>query len=241
MNKAKLIPLLIAIAAFVVLGATTYHFYNKYQATQALLQDPAKITAKEIETLVSKVGKLIDLPADEQPTVATVIDASRLKDQAFFSKAENNDKVLLYSKAQKAILYRPKDNKIIEVAPINLGPSTSSGQEATPIPSPESESVTNLALYNGTETTGLTFTLESRLNQKFGNLKILLKDNATIKDYEKTLVVVLNPEKQELGQKIATELKAEVGGLPEGEAQPIAETGETIDILIIVGKDFTQQ
>lgn len=242
MNKAKIIPLLIVVAALVVLGATAYHFYTKYQATQALLNDPAKVTAKEIETLVAKVGKLMQLPSDEQPTVATVVDASRLKDQPFFAKAENNDKVLLYSKNQKAILYRPKDNKIIEVAPINIGAANvtpSPAAEVTPTaPFDSAQGKTNLALYNGTETTGLTFTLESRLNQKFGNLKVLLKDNAVKKDYEKTLVVVLNPDKQELAQKIATELKAEIGQLPEGEKSPVAETGETIDILIIVGKDF---
>ncbi|MFA6492626.1 MAG: hypothetical protein WCV58_00550 [Patescibacteria group bacterium] len=74
---------------------------------------------KEIKKLVTQVGKLILLPQDESPTVATVIDKDKLKNEAFFQKSENQDKVLIYTKWQKAILYRPSINLIINVAPIN--------------------------------------------------------------------------------------------------------------------------
>lgn len=77
--------------------------------------------------LVSAVGKLIILPGDEEPTIATVTDLEKLKGQAFFSNAKLGDKVLIYAKAQKAILFRPNENKIIELAPLNnsASPSTS--------------------------------------------------------------------------------------------------------------------
>jgi hypothetical protein len=52
------------------------------------------------------------------------------------------DKVLIYSRAQKAILYSPSKNKIIEVAPINLTAPTT----ATPVP---------LATTTQTQTTNL--------------------------------------------------------------------------------------
>lgn len=100
----------------------SYYFYNQYQKTQeALGQNAEAETAK----LVATVGKLIELPVNETPTIATVSDKSKLSGQQFFANAQNGDKVLIYSQAKKAILYRPSTNKIIEVAPINLAPSPS--------------------------------------------------------------------------------------------------------------------
>ncbi len=88
---------------------------------------PQASTLDEAEQLKAEIGQFIDLPADETPTVATVSDASKVKDQSFFVNAQNGDKVLLFAKAGKAILYRPSSKKIIEVAPINLNsaPATS--------------------------------------------------------------------------------------------------------------------
>jgi len=67
------------------------------------------------------VGKLMVLPEGETPTIATVSDPDKLKDQAFFAHAKTGDKVLIYAKAKKAILYSPTDNRIVEVAAIDLG------------------------------------------------------------------------------------------------------------------------
>jgi hypothetical protein len=72
--------------------------------------------ATEINDIVKKVGALVELPTGETPTVATVSDVTKLRGQEFFAKAQNGDKVLIYAKAQKAYLFRPGTNKIIEVA-----------------------------------------------------------------------------------------------------------------------------
>lgn len=98
----------------------SYYFYTKYQETQKLLKNPQQAAKQEIDNTVAKLGKLMVLPKDETPTIATVTDRTKLKDQPFFSKSQNGDKVVLYIKARKAILFREKDNKIIEVAPINI-------------------------------------------------------------------------------------------------------------------------
>lgn len=76
----------------------------------------------EIENVLMSVGKLIRLPEDEVPTVATVSEPEKLKDQSFFAHATVGDKVLIYTKARKAYLYNPRDNILIEVAPINTDP-----------------------------------------------------------------------------------------------------------------------
>lgn len=92
-----------------------------------LSQSQKTDAADEAKQLSEEVGKLIELPSDEVPTIATVVDVEKVKSQPFFANAQNGDKVLLYSKTSKAILYRPSAKRIIEVAPINLGTSENEG------------------------------------------------------------------------------------------------------------------
>lgn len=84
---------------------------------------------QEVVTVINQVGKLIELPGGETPTIATVSDIAKLKGQPFFSNAKNGDKVLIYTQAKEAILYRPSENKIVKVAPVNIQ------NTPTPVPS----------------------------------------------------------------------------------------------------------
>jgi hypothetical protein len=67
-----------------------------------------------------QLSKLILLPADETPTIVTVKDAAQLRKQAFYAQAQNGDLVFVYKKAQKAILYRPSTQLIINVMPVKV-------------------------------------------------------------------------------------------------------------------------
>jgi hypothetical protein len=75
-------------------------------------------TDAEVRALVSDVGEHMLLPDDETPTLATVSDMHALEGQAFFRNAKEGDKVLMYLRSQRAIIYRPSIDKIIEVGPI---------------------------------------------------------------------------------------------------------------------------
>lgn len=112
----------ILVAAVVIAGASAYYFYNE---ASMLKQDPNKTVREETANLVAQVGKLIVLPEGETPTIATVSDPEKLKDQPFFAKAKKGDKVLIYTNAKKALLYDEENNKIVEVAPINIGDKSS--------------------------------------------------------------------------------------------------------------------
>ena len=115
-QKRLITTLAIAIVALVAVGG---YLYWQLQLTK----DPAKVAEREVKALVMEVSKLIVLPEDETPTIATVTDVEALKDQPFFAKASVGDKVLIFTNAKKAILYNPTAKKIIEVAPINIGES----------------------------------------------------------------------------------------------------------------------
>lgn len=137
---------LVAIVIFLLVAGGaggTYFFYTKYQAAQEKISNPEVTAQEEVTRLVTAIGKILALPEDEQPTVATVLDKDKIKDQPFFTKAENGDKVVIYSKAMKAILYRESINKIIEVAPIQItqppeaSVSPTPSAKPTPEPTPE--------------------------------------------------------------------------------------------------------
>jgi hypothetical protein len=96
------------------------------------LNPGAAVAQAQIDATIAKVGKIIVLPTDEKPTVATVTDASKVKDQTFFKNAKNGDEVLIYTKAQKAILYDPASNMIVEVGAVNI--NSQAIQAVTPTP-----------------------------------------------------------------------------------------------------------
>jgi hypothetical protein len=107
------------------LRSTRNQLHQSNTRLAAIQNDPQIQASIEIDQLVSQVGQLMTLPSAEQPTVATVTDLSQLQNQPFFTNAQVGDKVLIYSNEKEAILYRPSDNKIIEVAPLNTSDSSS--------------------------------------------------------------------------------------------------------------------
>lgn len=109
---------ILLLGLLVITSGTATYFYRQYSV---LKHNPRALEEKEVKHLVAKVSQLIVLPENEEPTVATVSDPERLKEQPFFAKAKKGDKVLIYSTARKAILYDPAAHKIVEVAPLNIG------------------------------------------------------------------------------------------------------------------------
>lgn len=126
--------LLIALLVGIVAALPSAYFYTQYQKAQRKLENPTEFAREETKLLQEKVGKLLELPAGEEPTIATVTDADRLREQPFFANAQNGDRVLIFTNARKAVLYRPSLNKIIEVAPVNLGQNATPAGELRPIP-----------------------------------------------------------------------------------------------------------
>lgn len=126
-EKRRRWPMITVLALALIAGgvATGFALYYRQQvASIAIAGNPQNSTADETARLVTAIGKLYALPTGEEPTIATVSDPAKLKDQPFFANAQKGDKVLVYAKAQKAILYRPITNRIIEVAPLSASGTT---------------------------------------------------------------------------------------------------------------------
>ena len=107
--------ILALVVLLLVSMAMGLYFYRKATV------DSKSNADQERQQVANEIGKLIVLPENEIPTLATVSDPAKLADQAFFAHAQKGDQVLIYMQAHKAILYRPSVHKIIEVAPVNGG------------------------------------------------------------------------------------------------------------------------
>ncbi len=141
-QRARGLQMLPWVLVILVVLAAAIFFAMQYRRVQSLSQqlddlkaNPQRAAEDQTKDLLDKVGKLIVLP-DETPTIATVSDLEALKDQPFFANAEVGDKVLIYTQAKKAILFSEKLNKIKEVAPVNLGDSTTGTSTDTSIKKP---------------------------------------------------------------------------------------------------------
>lgn len=115
LNSSKAIAIVALLIAIASVGFATLQ-YNETQKLKTS-EGQKQVAEDEAKVLKTKVSKLMQLP-DENPTVATIQDISKLKDQAFFDDAKNGDKVLIFTEAKKAIIYRESENKIINSGPI---------------------------------------------------------------------------------------------------------------------------
>jgi len=123
-NWLKILFVVIVIVGFVWVGIQ----YKETRDQLTQLKNPNTAGQTEIEIVTNQVKNSIELPANETPTLATVSDSSKLKSQLFFKNAENGDKVLIYTKSGKALLYRPAWKKVIEYSNVTL---TNSAQPQT--------------------------------------------------------------------------------------------------------------
>ncbi len=217
------LPVLFALILLLLGVGGSLYGIKTYPQVLGLSKGAADLQ-KEADRLVSQVGKLIALPSDEKPTVATITDIDKLKDQPFFKNAKNGDKVLIYTNAKKAILYRESENRIVEVGAVNINQQGNvSGIQNV-----------KFAIYNGAGVSGLTKTMEDKVKKTVNGAEVSLKTNASRADYTDSIIIDLKGNRTADAQSIASALGIKVGTLPNGEKSPDA------DFLIILGKDQVQ-
>ena len=121
---------LIIVGAVLLLGLAGTAGYLYWQL-HTLQNDPTAASKQTTDRLKGEVSKLYAIPTDEEPTIAQVQDKDKLKDQAFFNKAEKNDYILIFTKAKLAILYRESQNKLINVGPITISDTSQTNSNST--------------------------------------------------------------------------------------------------------------
>jgi hypothetical protein len=160
-------------------------------------------------TIADNVRLIAQVPSNETPVISTIADKSKIN-QAFLSEAENGDKIVIYPKARKAVLYRPSTKRIVAIAPVADTPP-------------------QIFLRNGTKQTNLD-PVVTKLQQAPEEYRLLSRDNAA-KSYEQTMVIDLTGLRETEAKQLAQALGGQVGSLPEGESRPDGE------LLVIIGDD----
>ena len=221
-GKTFRISLIVVVILALIGSGFLYFQYQKTAKELKKVKSQVTITqgAKddEVKKIVSEVSKIAKLPENETPSIATITDVSKLKDQPFFKNAQNGDILLVYNNSGKAILYDPKDKKIVDVT--TLSTTASFNQQF------------KVAIRNGTATPNLTGKLEEDLKKTLGVVNVVSKENAQKQTYEKTIVIVLNKEATEFALNVARALNVQTADMPADEPKP-----QEVDVLVIIGKD----
>lgn len=238
-QKKKIVVKMLVLLMMAGLVGTSVYYFRQYKKIK---DNPDSVAQEEVKSVTNTLSKLMELPEGEEPTLATVLDKEKLKEQEFFKKSENGDKILVYASAKKAILYRPSANKVIEVAPLILGDNAqeqAQNNNAQEQSSPDtkaqesSDVVTEeikVAIQNGTKSAGLAGDLEKKLSPVSG-ISVISKGNAAKDDYTKTLIIDLGKKDSEAVKQIAEAVGGEIATLPDEEIRP-----DGADVLIIAGK-----
>ncbi len=174
-------------------------------AVPALLRQDRALTDDE---LIVRVSRELGISGDPNPAILTVTDASKVG-QPFLDGAKNGDKILLYYKTKKSVLFRPGDDRVV--------------REGSYTP-PDAK----LFIRNGTTDDARISAAKEQLKD-LKNLVISSQDTGAKRDYARTVVVNVTDRYDDQVRNVAEALGAEVARLPRGETIPDA------DILVIVG------
>lgn len=259
----KIIPILLVLLFVGAAGYLGLDYYKTQRELSEFQDSEEAVAIKEKNDLLKKVGRIALLPQDEDPTIATVTDAFRLRGQKFFSQAENDDKVIIFPKAQRAILYRPNIDKVIESAPINindlegtvsrtelardsdgtaieeevLGEGT--GETSVVVEEDpeeiEQEKPARLAIYNGTLfIEGLATKVGAFLVKEIpGNVISVEILQNADEVYEETIVIDVTQKYHAVAEQISNTLSGKVVETPTDVDFP------DVDIVVIAGVDIS--
>ncbi len=186
-----------------------------------LAPDKALTDKQQMEQVRSAVSKHIILPVGEDPTLATVTNKNDLKDEFLKKNADTGDKILIYYKSLKVIIYRPEIDKLIATGPLEIDASA------------EEVAGTKIRIRNGSSNDAAVQRIRDALKANYTSATLQESDASTRKNYPYTIVIDLTDgEKYNFVTNISQTIGATRGVLPAGEVAP-----EDTDILIITGAE----
>ncbi len=212
-----------AFVVFLIIGLAVFggYYFRKYNNLRDNPPPSDEIRKQENQRVISKVAKLYNVPKDEEPTIYYLSNKDALQDdlkkQEFFQKAMTGDYALIYEKAKIAILFRPSNNQLVDVKPLNVQ-GTSKSLSIAIIGAQTNRDEAEKTLKDAFKT---EVTIKSKSDAKNG--------------YTGYTVIDLTGKYTEQAKKIAESLKGQVGTLPPGEDKP-----DGIDILVVAGAPLPQ-
>jgi hypothetical protein len=121
-----IVALLILVIFAVVRWRTAESRLKQLSVQLEQLQGNPQQNQEKAQEIVTRVRKLMDIPAEVEPTVAAIVDVEKLREQnQFYAKAENGD--FLIVTPTRAILFDPDTDRILDVVPVQIEPNAAEG------------------------------------------------------------------------------------------------------------------
>ena len=145
MTILLVLGIIIAVSLFAWAERQRRSAVRELSQTAQQLDEVKKSTQKRGEEVakevLAKVRNHMDVPETPAPTVATIVDVEKLKQaNDFYKKAKNGDNLIITQ--NRAILYAPDRDRIIDVVPVRVNPTSpapatpASVTPAAPVTSP---------------------------------------------------------------------------------------------------------
>lgn len=232
--QVKTMDRLLPIFLIIALAACAIAFWGYWQSKQKLSvltnpQQASELNAEQTQKLLEKVGKVAVLPNEPNPVVATINDVETLASrQNFYKDAHNGDKLLVFARSRKAIIFDEKNNLIVNIGPIFYTDAEGKNQTA-PL---NQDGKLNIDIRNGSSQNDKSVNLRDKLISN-ANYIISKIGKASKNSYTGTTVVdrIEGDAKNDLIQALTKELGPVtiVQQMPEGEAASNAE------VVVILG------
>ena len=113
-TKRSKVVLVLTIVCISLISLTGYLFIQN----QSLKDDSGSGSDSEAKEVVAKVGEIFAIDSSSKPTVARIDDPEKLQasNKTFYKNVVRGDYLIVYP--NRALLYRPSDHKIVNVADI---------------------------------------------------------------------------------------------------------------------------
>lgn len=160
------------------------------------------------DQLILRISREVGISGDPNPAILTVVNKEKVN-QPFLKDSTDGDKILLYYKSNKAVLYRPSSNKVVKTG--SFTPPDAKVQIRV--------GTTNLKQVD----------VVKALLSKVAGTKVSTQDASVKSDYAETLVIDVTDRYPNEVAAVAKSLNAQVRTIPQTESLPDA------DILVIVG------
>ncbi|MDB5183832.1 MAG: hypothetical protein JWO07_513 [Candidatus Saccharibacteria bacterium] len=108
--KSYIPGIIIGAVIVIIIAAAGFFAWQQQQSSKDIT---------DVNKVMQLVNKHMILPTGETPALVTVVDKTKLNND-FLKKAVNGDKVLIYQKNQRAIIYRPSADRIVDVGPVQI-------------------------------------------------------------------------------------------------------------------------
>ncbi len=232
---------IVLIAAVIVL---IQYFLNGNQAvdisqeTKQAEQVSQTQPISDLQDLKNRVGQLIEVNNEEDPTIATVNDPEILRQSQpdFYKDAVVGDRLLVWS--DKAVLYSTKKDKLLSVMLINnsateqeVATTTDATNDEAVFESTVEDEEPMITVLNGTRIAGLAGKMRTELISV--DIPVNQIGDANIKTYTTTTIIKLTEE------EMPATLKALQNALDAELSDPLEEERDLQgDYVVIVGTDY---